>query len=160
MMEFWSSLEAWPLSAHIAETWWFPLLESIHVLTAAFVVGSILMIDLRLLGVAARRQSVMLMLEEMVPWTWGAFVIASIAGLGLFITRASVYVENPAMQIKLLLLVLAGINMAVLHFVTLKGVGRWDVAASPPTAAKIAGASSLLLWIGVTLAGRWIGHLS
>jgi hypothetical protein len=159
-MELWTNIEMWPLSAHIGETWWFPLLESIHVLMATFVVGSILMIDLRLLGVAARQQLVTRMLKEVVPWTWGAFLLSALAGLGLFITRASAYVANPAMQIKLVLLVLAGINMAVLHFVTLKDVGRWDSAAVTSTAAKIAGSSSLLLWIGVMLAGRWIGHLS
>ena len=160
MMDLWSSIESWPLSAHIAETWWFPLLESLHVLTAAFVVGSIFMIDLRLLGLAARQQPVTRMLEEMVPWTWGAFVVATLAGLGLFITRASAYIENPAMQIKLLMLAFAGINVAILHFVTLKDVERWDLAAGPSIAAKIAGGSSLFLWIGITLAGRWIGHLS
>ena len=73
-------------------------------------------------------------------------------------TRASAYIENPAFQIKLLLLVLAGANMAWFQFRTLRGVDQWDTATRPPRAARVAGAASLLLWIGVIFAGRWIGH--
>lgn len=156
----WNWMETVPLVVHIAETWWFPLFESLHVLTATFVVGAILMIDLRLLSLAARSQTMTTMLRELVPWTWGAFVLCAIAGIALFMTRASVYIENPAMQIKLILLLLMGINMAVLHFISLRDVIRWDCAEITPLSAQIAGTVSLLGWIGVMLAGRWTGHLS
>ena len=83
-------------------------------------------------------------------------------GIGLFITRAYYYVGNPAFQAKLVLLLLAGINIAVFHFIIardqLQGA-QWDDSA-PPLKAKLAGLASLLLWSGVVLTGRWTGHIS
>jgi hypothetical protein len=160
LADLWAWLESLPLAAEIGATWWFPLLESIHVVTATFVVGSILMVDLRLLGLAARRHAVSRVVREVVPWTYGASAISVLTGVGMFITRASHYAANPAFQIKMALLVLAGINMAVFHLATTRGIARWDSAAATATPAKLAGACSLLLWIGVMLAGRWVGHLT
>ena len=99
------------------------------------------------------------MTREMIRWTWGAFVLAAITGLGLFMTRAAASIENPAFQIKLVLLMLAGCNMAWFQFRTLRHVDQWDTASPPPQAARIAGGASLLLWIGVIFAGRWVGHI-
>ncbi len=159
MADFWTWLENLPLAVHIAETWWFPLLESIHVLTATFLVGSILMVDLRLLGVAARSHPVSRMLAELVPWTLSASAFAVVTGLGLFMTRAGHYAGNRAFQIKMVLLILAGLNMAIFHLISSRGIAGWDTAAKPSSASRLAGGCSLTLWIGVMLAGRWVGHL-
>ena len=157
--EFWSWVQGLPLSEYIGFTWWFPFLESIHVLAIAFVVGSILTVDLRLVGVTALRYAVSRMTKELIPWTWGAFVVAVVTGTGLFMTRASVYVENPAFQIKFVLLILACVNMAFFQFRTFRSVRGWDTSATIPLDARIAGAASLILWSGVVLAGRWTGHI-
>jgi hypothetical protein len=159
LADLWTWLENLPLAGYIGESWWFPFLESIHVVGITMVFGSLLMVDLRLLGVAARSYTVSRMSKELVPWTWGAFVIAVITGIGLFMARASHYAENPAFRFKALFLLFAGINMAVFHFGIYRRVSTWD-ATSPPSAAKLAGALSLFLWAGVMLAGRWVGHLS
>lgn len=158
--DLWTWLENLPISAEIGATWWFPLLESIHVLTATFVVGSILMVDLRVMGLAARSHPVSRITSEVLPWTVGAFVVSTVSGLGMFITQANRYAGNSAFQVKVVLLVLAGINMAVFHLGTSRTLARWDKSAATTTGAKIAGACSLLLWIGIMLTGRWIGHLS
>ena len=139
---------------------WYTFFKSIHVLTATFLVGSILMVDLRLLGLAATSYPVSRVVRETVPWTYSASVISVITGIGLFIPRASHYVDNRAFQIKVVLLVLAGLNMAVFHLATSRGMADRDTAVPTTTGARFAGASSLLLWVGVLLAGRWIGHLS
>ena len=70
---FWIWLQDHPISAHIGYTWWFPLLESIHVIAIALVVGSIATVDLRLLGLAAVRYPVSQVVRKLVPWTWAAF---------------------------------------------------------------------------------------
>ena len=88
-MGFWVWLQALPLSEYIGFTWWFPLLESIHVLAISFVVGSILMVDLRLLGLAALLYPVSHLTRELVSWMWAGFATAAITGFGLFMTRAS-----------------------------------------------------------------------
>jgi uncharacterized membrane protein len=160
MADFWTRLELLPLAAHIGETWWFPLLESLHVLTAMFVVGSIVFVDLRLLGLSAMRYPARRFMHELIRWTWASFAVATVTGLGMFLTRASWYVSNPAFQAKLLLLALAGANMAIFQWLGQRDIERWDTAASTSTAARIAGAASIICWIGVTLAGRWTGHLS
>ena len=158
-MQFLAWLQALPLSEHIGFTWWFPLLESIHVLAIGFVVGSIFMVDLRLLGLSALRYPVSCITRELVPWTWAAFVVAAITGFGLFMTRATAYAENPAFQIKFLLILLAAVNMALFQFRTMRNVEQWDTMTVTPVAAKVAGAASLLLWAGILLAGRWTGHI-
>jgi hypothetical protein len=156
---FWSSLEESAIAQRIGESWWFPLLESIHVVAIVLVIGSILMVDLRLIGVTARRYPVSRMSSELVPWTWAAFVLSVITGTGLFITRADHYADNIAFRWKFALLLLAGVNMACFHFGVFRRVANWDTARTP-LAAKTSAVLSLLLWAGVILAGRWVGHLS
>ena len=157
--DLWIWLEEQPLSAEIGATWWFPLLESIHVLASTFVVGTIVTVDLRLLGLIARQHPVSRIVREVVPWTQAAFVVAAVTGVGMFITQATRYADNRAFQIKVVLLVLAGLNMAAFHGRTFRTVAGWDVSHRVPAAGMFAGACSILLWIGIMLSGRWVGHL-
>jgi len=157
--EFWDWIQGLPLSQYIGFSYWFPLLESIHVLAVTLVVGSIVWVDLRLLGVAGLSYPASRMARELIPWTWAAFCVAAVTGTGLFATRAGAYLENPAFQIKLGLLLLAFVNMTVFQFRTFRDIASWDTASVPPRSAKLAGAASLLLWAGVVLAGRWTGHI-
>lgn len=157
--ELWESLQNHPVSQYIGFTAWFPFLESIHVIAIGLVVGSILMVDLRLLGVTALRYPVTRIVRELTPWTWGAVAVAIVTGVGMFVTRAPAYVENPAFQLKGLFLLLAFVNMAIFQFRTFRRVDDWDSAASIPLPAKAAGATSLALWAAVILAGRWTGHI-
>ena len=159
-MTIWERIETLGIATHIGETWWFPLLESIHVVAATFLVGSLLMVDLRLMHLAATRYPVRRLSQELIPWTWFAFAVAATTGVGLFATRASHYIANVAMQAKFVLLLLAGVNMLVLHFLVFRDVERWEAGSSTSGAAKLAGATSLALWAGILLSGRWIGHLS
>lgn len=156
---FWIDLENWPLAWEIGGTAWFPFLESLHVISAALVVGAIATVDLRLLGLAALRYPIATLNREILPWVWGAFVVAAVTGLGMFITRAASHVVNPAFQWKLFLLFLAGLNMIVLH----RALSRVEATQTQLTETalplRVAGASSLVLWCAVMLAGRWVGHI-
>ena len=160
LADLWAWLEALPVSTHIGATAWFPLLESLHVLSSTFVVGSILMVDLRLLGLAGVRHPVSRIVREVIPWTYAASALSVATGIGMFAARAAHYAGNAAFQVKMALLVLAAINMAIFHLVSARRIADWDAAASPSIAARVAGAASLALWVGVMLSGRWIGHLS
>lgn len=135
----------------------FPIIESIHVIALTFVVGSIWIVDLRLLGVASRNRGVTALTNEILPWTWGSFVLATVTGLLLFCSNAVHYYENVPFRVKVVLLALAGLNMALFHSTTYRGVASWDTAAKPPAAARIAGGASIALWVGVVAFGRWIG---
>lgn len=157
--EFWLWLEYLPISGAIGATWWFPLLESLHVVFITLMFGFILMVDLRLLGLAARRYSVLSISNEIVPWSAVFFVLATVTGIGMFITRASSHVLNPAFQIKMILLLLAGINIALFHFYIARNISEWNPRTRAPSLARFSAAASLGLWCGVMLAGRWIGHI-
>lgn len=157
--DFWVDIENWEISWTIGGTWWFPLLESIHVVAITLMFGSLLMVDLRLLGVAANRYSIKSLHKELVPWTWGTFVIAAVTGTGMFITRAASHVVNPAMQWKFFLLLLAFANMLVFHVKIYKQIDRWDAPNPHAATLRFFGAASLIIWSGVMLSGRWVGHI-
>lgn len=157
--EFWLSMEYWALSQHIGATWWFPLLNSLHVLGVTLMLGMLFMLDLRLMGLAATRYPVRVMSREMIPWTVAAFLVSVFTGLGMFITRASVHMQNPAFQWKLLLMLLAGCNMLLFHRRVFRRVDAWNSGTPTPPAARMAAALSLVLWAGVMLSGRWVGHI-
>ena len=125
--ELWEWVQAHPTSQYIGFTWWFPFLESIHVIAITLVVGSILVVDLRLLGISGLQYSASRITRELIPWTWGAFVIATLPGFGMFVTRATAYVENPAFQIKFLLLL---VHVSTWRFFTFVH-SEWSKTGTP-----------------------------
>ena len=135
----------------------FPLIESVHVLSICLVVGSILAVDLRLLGVAYTGQPVSRVTKGILPLTWCAFSVALASGSLLFISNATKYLVNGYFDTKILLIGAAGLNMAVFQLMGAKDMSRWEWAAMPPPAARLAGGLSILLWIAVVACGRWIG---
>lgn len=155
---FWESLEFSPLGIFVAESLWaFPAIETVHVIALVTVVGTILVMDLRLVGLTSNRLAITQMSREILPWTWGAFVLAAISGALLFVSKASTYVENTYFLLKMVLLVLAGLNMLYFHFVTYRSVANWDQGVAVPTAAKVAGLLSLVFWVLIIVMGRAIG---
>ena len=135
----------------------FPWIKSVHVLAIVLVVGTISIVDLRLLGVASLDRAVSRLMHDVLPYTWGAFAVAAITGPLLFSSDAVNYGHNFFFRGKLILLALAGLNMAVFHFIGVRDIGRWGDRRNTPLAAKAAGAVSLLLWILVIRFGRGIG---
>jgi uncharacterized membrane protein len=153
-------LENSSLAVAIAESeWLFPTIETVHVLSLTMVFGSIAMLDLRLLGLASRTSGVRQLSEEILPWTWTAFVIAAISGALMFISAATKYFDNIPFRIKILLLALAGLNMAVFQMTGYRSVAAWNDDVKTPRVARIAAGVSMALWIGVVFAGRWIGFV-
>jgi hypothetical protein len=133
-----------------------PVVEATHVLAAIAVFGTLLFVDLRLLGVRDARQPFSWISRQILPITWSAFGIGVSTGVLMFLTSAQVYSGNAAFRFKMLALLGAGLNMAFFQLVTLRGVAAWD-QGKPTRAARVAGAISLLLWATVVLLGRWIG---
>jgi hypothetical protein len=135
----------------------FPWIETVHVIAIVLVVGSISIVDLRLLGWASRDRPVHQLMREVLPLTWGAFAVAAIAGSLLFSSKAVEYAHNFFFQGKMILLALAGVNMVVFHAIGGRDSARWSSTGETPLSAKIAGSTSLILWITVVAFGRWIG---
>ena len=137
--------------------WLFPIIETAHVLALALVFGSVVMLDLRLLGLASRSTSVQKLSREVLPWTWTAFVLAAIFGTLMFICKAATYYGNFEFRMKFLAIFLAGLNMLVFHFGSFRRVASWDRRQPPPVGARVAGGVSLALWVLVIFYGRWVG---
>jgi hypothetical protein len=153
----WASLEALPFSTEVRESaWLFPTVETLHVLALVIVIGSIFTVDLRLLGLTSRHRPFTEVAHEMLPWTWSAFGVASLAGLTMFSSKAVTYAANWPFRFKMIFLVLAGLNMLAFQFFSSHKLIGWDRQTPPPT-ARFAGGASLLLWTAVVATGRWIG---
>jgi hypothetical protein len=148
-----SGLGTWMNTARGA----FAVVEALHVIAIVTVFGTIFIVDLRLLGLPATTRRFTVVAEETLRWTWAAFTLAAITGSLLFTTNPLFYFGNFEFRTKMLLLLLAGINMAIFEFHTIKTVALWDMGKSPPASAKIAGALSLVLWLSVITFGRLIG---
>ena len=132
------------------------VVESTHVLAAVLVLGTVLIADLRLLGITDSQRAFTRIGRETLPLTWAAFAVAVVTGSLMFTTSAQTYFGNAAFQLKALALLAAGLNMLLFQVLTARGIAAWD-SGKPPRAARMAGVVSLLLWAAVVLLGRWIG---
>src|SRR5262245_17152343 len=151
-------LQASSLAVFIHKTpWAFTTIALIHVFAISLVIGTIAIVDLRLLGLASTKRPFTELARGFLPWTWAAFAVAVIAGSLLFISQAAAYFGNPVFWIKMGVMVLAGINMLVFELMTVRGVQKWDLAATPPLPARLAGGISLACWALVVSFGRWTG---
>ena len=128
-----------------------PVVEAIHVMAIAVVFGTILVVDLRLLGLRDTRRPYTQVSRELLGWTWAAFVVAAITGAMMFAANAMTYYENTPFRLKMLALVAAGLNMAVFHLITGRDVDEWDTSRSAPAGGRVAGALSILTY-GLALA--------
>ena len=154
----WDKIEYSTLGTTIAEsTWMFPTLETIHVICLVSVLGTIFVVDLRMLGWTSNRFALTSIAKDTLPWTWGAFGLAAVTGTLLFVSKASSYVGNPYFLWKMGMLALAGLNMMYFHFITWRTVEHWDRDATMPGAVKVGAALSIILWLGVVFFGRAIG---
>jgi hypothetical protein len=140
------------------ELWLYPAVEIVHIAGLAVLVGSILVLDMRLLGFS-RSISVSALTRHVLPWSVAAFMLIVPSGLLMFTAHASDFLTNRAFQLKLLLIMFAGINAALFHVGTYRTVALWDRDAAPPARARLHAAASLLLWFSVISCGRLLAYL-
>jgi hypothetical protein len=158
MRDVWRFLEDSVVGQAVSQSlWMFPAIETLHVIALSLVVGSIAVLDLRLLDRSWRSRAVTELTQDILPWTWGAFAVAATTGALMFTSAANKYAADIPFRIKMILLLMAGLNMAVFHRFAYRGVHAWDQGPPTPRSAKIAGGLSLLFWIGVVACGRWVG---
>jgi hypothetical protein len=151
-------LENRTLAVSIAESdWAFPIIETLHVIALALVIGTVCIVDLRILGWASVKRPYRELAGEVLPWTWAAFCLSAVTGCLMFITQAAEYSQNIAFRIKLVLLLLAGINVLVFELIIARGAPRWNSGVPIPWPGKMAAALSLTLWISIVFFGRRIG---
>jgi hypothetical protein len=137
--------------------WAFPALETAHVIGLAIVIGSILLLDIILLGVVRVPGGRDAVAKSTLPWTWAGFALALATGAAMFSSAATRYAANPLFLAKIVLLVLAGVNMAFFNLHPAHPSANEN--APLPPALRVSAALSLCLWLGVVITGRWIGFV-
>ena len=156
--EFLRSLETSGLAAWIVGSLYaFPLIESFHVIGLSLVFGTIAILDLRLLGLASVRRPFATVASDVTKWTWAAFGLTAATGALMFVTNPVAYYQNLQFRFKIALLLLAGLNLLIFNATAGRSVRLWNTAKAAPPAGRLAGALSLVLWIGVIFLGRWVG---
>ena len=139
--------------------WLFPVIETVHLLGMAALVGTITVFDLRLLGWMMRRERVSELARRLLPWTWLAFLVQAVTGVTLFLSEAAKVYTNPAFRLKIVLILLAGLHALIFHKIVYRNVAAWDAGEVLPIGAKVSGLVSILLWVGIVAAGRFIGFV-
>ncbi|MCH7857213.1 MAG: hypothetical protein IIB37_10725 [Gemmatimonadetes bacterium] len=147
-------VHAFPSSIAMRESLYaFPVLLTLHLISLAMFAGLVVMMDLRLLGVAYRGTPFSEVQRRLFPWQMVGMVVTSIAGLLLFYMQPMRYFGKVLYWIKIALIVLAGVNALLFHFTTYRSIAKWDTAG-PPLGAKVAGVLSLAMWAGIVSFGR------
>jgi len=134
----------------IKQSWLFPVIQSVHVIGLAMLVGTICLVDLRLLGLGTRGQAVGNLAAALAPWTSGGLMTVLVTGPLLFGSDLARYVSNPAFVLKMGLLAVA----LAAHFTLHRRAVRDETVL--PTRHKLVAVLSLILWSSVVLAGRAI----
>jgi len=160
MLPYIKWLEGTWLSTLIRDAkWLFPMIEMVHLFGIVTLVGTTLALDLRLMDLWLRRWRVSLLTGSLLPWSWAAFVVMVSTGAGLFVSDPMRFFYNASFRIKMLLILLAGLNAFAFQITAFRSVEKWDLNADTPWGAKVAGFCSLVLWFGIVAAGRWIAFV-
>ncbi len=148
---------SWSERLRGSETLW-PLLEGAHVLTLMLFAGTILIVDLRLLGVAFRQAPVSKVTDTLLPYTVAGFATMIVTGLLLFFSNPLDYYHNIWFRVKFVFVIVAAINILYFHFRVQSNRATWDTLQKPPLGARAAAALSLALWSGIIVAGRFAAY--
>ena len=147
----------------LQHTWWavgikesdfvFPLIEGSHILSLSFSVGMVMILDMRLLRISFRSQPVSLLMGQLMPWTMTGFAVMLLTGILLFAAQAVKVYGNTFFRIKMVLMLLAGLNALYYQVRYYPKMAEWE-RTKTPLGVRIIAVLSLILWIGVIACGR------
>lgn len=147
-------VEALPLARLMRESLWaYGFVETVHIVGFAILVGSVVTFDLRVLGFS-RDISVRALSRHVLPWSLGALLLIVPTGLLLFTAHAAELLGSRAFQLKMLLLLAAGINAVIFRTGPYAGVKDWDTGVQAPASARVLVALSIVIWISIIACGR------
>jgi hypothetical protein len=139
----------------------FPLTEAIHLIGLGISVGTVLWIDLRLLGLTMRRERVTDVIARLEPWAIAGFVVMFVSGALLFLGKPESYYTTTAFRIKFMLLPLAGLNVLFFHKRVFPSIANWDEPGDRlPWSARFVGFASVSLWLVIIVLGRWTAYFA
>jgi len=144
----WEALEQMGWVKTLGSTgWMYASVAVTHYLTMFWFIGSIAIVDLRVMGVAARNRDVKELAQQLFPWAWIGFTLAVISGFLMFATDAGDWAPDDIFHYKLALIAVAVLFAIIVQ----RGARKWAQTPATPASAKIIAAISLLLWISTIL---------
>ncbi len=156
MLWFFEWCEATWLGTTVRDSLWaFPVLESFHLLGLSLLGGSLLVVDLRMLGLGLTRQSIAALAMDARSWLCRALVVMLLTGLPLFLSEAVKCYWNPSFRVKMVALPVA----LAYTFLVKERIAR-AAALDTTTRTRLVAVGSIVLWFTVAAAGRWIGFSS
>jgi len=152
-------LQDMPLATSLRESqFMFPLVEGTHLLGLALMMAPVAMLDLRLAGVLWKDEQATKIRNQFLPVTFTGFGVMIVTGLLLFWSEAVKCWSSKYFKLKLIVLVLAGLNALLFHSTVDRRMSLWDNDSTPPFRARFAGFMSLLLWTAVIFTGRYTAY--
>jgi len=138
--------------------WLYPAVEIVHIVGFVLLVGSVVMFDLRVLGLS-KQVSVKALARHLLPWSVAALLLIVPSGLAMFSAHANDFLGNRAFQLKMALLLAAGINAGIFHTGPFQSVAAWDTGAPAPAGARVSVALSIAIWVAIIGCGRLLAYL-
>jgi hypothetical protein len=144
----WEALEQMGWVKTLSSTgWMYASVSVLHYLTMFWFIGSMAVVDLRVMGVAARKRNLSELAEQLFPWAWTGLVLAIISGFFMFATAAGDWAPDPIFHYKLGMIVIS----IVFAILVQRGASKWAALPEIPISAKVIATIALLLWIGTIL---------
>lgn len=153
----WLDTHAWSTALH-ESLYMYPLIETTHVLTLCLFVGTVIMVDLRLLGVGFREVPISQMTARLLPYSVVGFAIMFVTGVLLFYAIPVRTYQSIFFRVKVMMLVIAAVNVWFFHRRVARDRQRWDTQPKPPLGARVSAMVSIAMWCGVIVAGRMIAY--
>ena len=156
LLSFFEWCDATALGAGVRNSMWlFPAIEAIHLLGLCVLGGSLLVVDLRLLGVGLKRQTISELADQADRWLAGAIVVMAVTGILLFLSEAVKCYYNQSFWVKM-----TALPIALLFTFTVRSQIPHTSGIDTSVRTRLVGATSIALWFTVAAAGRWIGYSS
>jgi len=139
--------------------WIIPTLQTIHILAVAVVVSSVVMLNLRMLELTGRSQTMKQTAQRSLPWLWTSLVVLAVTGMTLIIGEPARELNNAAFWTKMVLLAIAIAVTFGFQFTLHRTAGFWEERPATRIRVRFFAAATFLLWCAIMVAGRWIAYV-
>jgi hypothetical protein len=154
LLEFCAYLENTSLGLAVQDNFWVvPAMQTVHILAISALLLAMLMIDLRVLGIHGKSDSISVVISRYINLIWFALPILLISGSILIVGEPARSLANPSFQLKMILLLLA-----IITTLQIQKIGLRDLPFESDRKINMLAIFSLLLWFGIVASGRWIAY--
>lgn len=154
------AISNWPLSLWIGEHFWaIPIMQVTHILAIAAAFGSVVMINMRILGLSGAGRTMTQTVQRYLPWTWWALLALILSGIGMIIGEPVRSLVNPVFWVKMGLIVAMVLLSVAFHLSVIRpNLAQWEVTHDGRVAVRSGAVFLTLLWCAIIVAGRWIAY--